>query len=70
MDRLNDILTQSSHRMLLLLSGRRSENVDEDEDVVVNASFEDMGVAIQSLLKAREVEDDDENVGRKIGDLG
>jgi hypothetical protein len=49
--------------MLLLLSGRRTE---DDNDAVVNASFEDMGVAIQSLLKSGEPQDDEDNVGKGL----
>jgi len=41
--------------MLLLLSGRRT-----DEDELINASFADMGVAIESLLRGEHMEDGDD----------
>jgi hypothetical protein len=45
--------------MLGLMSGRRSA-----DDELVNASFADMGVAIESLLKSENDEDDiDETSG-------
>ncbi len=42
--------------MLGLLSGRR-----KDGDELVNASFADMGVAIDTLLRRENLEDDDED---------
>ena len=59
--RLNDVMTQSSRRMLLLLSGRQGE----DDDKIGNASFQDMGVAIQSLIKNGE--GDEDGVGKNLG---
>ncbi len=51
--------------MLLLLSGRRS-----DEDELVNASFADMGVAIESLLRGENADDgEDVATGKIIGRL-
>ena len=46
--------------MLLLLSGRQRE---EDG----NASFQDMGVAIQSLIKNGEDQGDEDCVGKNLG---
>ncbi len=42
--------------MLGLLSGRR-----KDGEELVNASFADMGVAIDTLLRGENLEDDDED---------
>lgn len=53
--RLNQTLTKTTRTMLLLLSGRRT-----DEDELINASFADMGVAIESLLRGEHMEDGDD----------
>jgi hypothetical protein len=63
--RLNRSLTKTTRTMLLLLSGRRS-----DEDELVNASFADMGVAIESLLRGENADDgEDVATGKIIGRL-
>jgi hypothetical protein len=55
-ERLNQMLTKSTRTMLGLLSGRR-----KDGEELVNASFADMGVAIDTLLRGENLEDDDED---------
>ena len=55
-ERLNRMLNKSSRTMLGLLSGRRNEGEE-----LVNASFADMGVAIESLLRGENLEEDDED---------
>jgi hypothetical protein len=54
--RLNQMLMKSTRTMLGLLSGRR-----KDGEELVNASFADMGVAIDTLLRGENLEDDDED---------
>ena len=44
--------------MLSLLSGRRC-----DDGELINASFADMGIAIESLLKSENGADDDDDDG-------
>ena len=63
--RLNEVLTKATRTMLSLLSGRRSGDGE-----LVNASFADMGIAIESLLKSENaaVENDDDDADLGGGD--
>ena len=46
--------------MLSLLSGRRC-----DDGELINASFADMGIAIESLVKSENAADDDDDGGEE-----
>ena len=46
--------------MLSLLSGRRC-----DDGELINASFADMGIAIESLVKCENAADDDDDGGEE-----